>query len=144
MASWQFHALGHCRVSSGVPLHYMAPCHALHTPLVYLTLCRTQYHIYPCATIQPATIEVTLEKSVRAALKRNVGIATEQPLLPVSLARLSRQCDFLTRKWLDNQHEEASLMCRESTVLDKEERQKLLRHYEILDLQVRELRPAFH
>ena len=87
--------------------------------------------IYPCATIQPASIEVTLEKSVRAALKRNVGIATEQPLLPVSLSRLSRQCDFLTRKRLDNRHEEASLVCRESTVLDKEQRQKLLRHYDI-------------
>ena len=32
-----------------------------------------------CATYYPATIEVTLEKSVRAALKRNVDIATEQP-----------------------------------------------------------------
>ena len=87
--------------------------------------------IYLCATIQPSSIEVTLEKSVRAALKRNGCIATEQPLLPVSLARLSRQCDFPTRKWLDNRHEEASLMCRESTVLDKEKRQKILRHYEI-------------
>ena len=94
--------------------------------------------IYLCAPIQPSSIEVTLEKSVRAALKRNGCIATEQPLLPVSLARLSRQCDFPTRKWLDNRHEEASLMCRESTLLDKEKKQKLLRHYDILHLQVRE------
>ena len=121
---------------------WLPAMHCIH-PL-YIWHPATHSTIYPCATIQPATIEVTLEKSVRAALKRNVGIATEQPLLPVSLPRLSRQCDFLTRKWLDNWHEEASLMCRESTVLDKEERQKLLRHYEILDLPVRELRPPFH
>ena len=38
----------------------------------------------PRAAYYPASIEVTLEKSVIGALKRNVGIATEQPLLPVS------------------------------------------------------------
>ena len=72
----------------------MAACHALHTPLtlVYLTpytdSLTPQYNpfcprVRVLHTILPS-IEVTLEKSVRGALKRNVGIATEQPLLPVS------------------------------------------------------------
>ena len=108
MANWQFHAAAHCRVSCCTAYIHshcrvswqLQPCtiwlcHALriplllmHTPCLYTDTLTPQYnpsvHVCLCAAYYPASIEVTLEKSVIGALKRNVGIATEQPLLPVS------------------------------------------------------------
>ena len=90
-------------------LHYMAPCHALriplllmHTPCLYTDTLTPQYNPFcPRATYYPASIEVTLEKSVIGALKRNVGIATEQPPPSGLATAVPRQCEILTRKWLD-------------------------------------------
>ena len=55
----------------------------------------------PRAAYYPASIEVTLEKSVIGALKRNVGIATEQPPPSGLATAVPRQCEILTRKRLD-------------------------------------------
>ena len=85
-------------------MHCIPYSYLMHTPPIFATVYRHPHSAIQsclCAAYYSASIEVTLEKSVIGALKRNVGIATEQPPPSGLATAVPRQCEILTRKWLD-------------------------------------------